>query len=91
MSSTSESAIRTAEGIQARLVERAAADEAFRQQLLSDPKGTISQEFGIAIPDAINFHVHQSAKNEFHIALPPSSELDEEQLEQIAAGLCCCL
>ncbi len=89
-SSPVETALQTAEEMRRRLTERAAEDEAFRQQLLADPKSVISREFGIEIPEAINIHIHQSTKNNFHLALPVSPELDEEQLEQIAGGLCCC-
>ncbi len=90
MSSHVETAMQTAEEMRRRLTEKATEDEAFRQQLLADPRSVISREFGIEIPEAIDIHIHQSSKNNFHLALPASTELDEEQLEQIAGGLCCC-
>ena len=58
---------------------------------MSDPKNAIQQEFGINIPDNIQIQVHESDLRTLHMALPPGPELDEEQLEAVAAGLCCCL
>lgn len=72
------------------LTQRAAEDGDFRRGLITDPKGTLYQEFGIEIPDHIEFHVHQSDMRTVHVVLPPNPVLDEEQLEAISAGLGCC-
>lgn len=77
--------------MQAYLMQKSAEDPEFRSALLSNPKDTISNEFGISIPDSMAIHVHESDLNSVHIALPPQSELSDEQLEAISAGLCCCL
>ena len=93
MNAMVQSAVQTANEMQSQLVARATEDESFRAQLVADPKDAIKQEFGVDVPDHINFHVHENDGNVLHIALPPSAnvELDEERLEAIAAGLCCCL
>ena len=80
----------SAEDMERYLIQRAAEDFDFRRGLVADPKGTLYQEFGIEIPDHITLHVHQSDMSTVHIALPPDSVLDEEQLEAISAGMCCC-
>ena len=72
------------------IVEKSALDAGFRQQLLSDPKTTISQELEITIPDSMNIVVHESDMQTVHLALPPDPNITEEQLEAISAGLCCC-
>ena len=72
------------------LTQRAAEDSDFRRGLIADPKGTLHQEFGIEIPDHIEIHVHQSNLSTVHVVLPPAQVLDEEQLEAISAGMCCC-
>ena len=72
------------------IVEKSALDADFRQQLLADPKTTISAELDIAIPESMNIRVHESDMQTVHIALPPDPNLTEEQLEAISAGLCCC-
>ena len=94
MSTMVQSAIQTAEEMQRQLIEKAGEDAGFRAQLLADPKATVKQEFGVEVPDSINFTVHESRSNDLHLVLPASGddvELDEETLEAIAAGLCCCL
>ena len=59
---------------------------------MEDPSNAIRQEFGIDVPDHAKIQVHESDMSVLHIALPisPNVELDEERLEAIAAGLCCC-
>ena len=80
----------TVEEMRAHLTQKSVEDLEFRSQLIADPRATISKEFDIALPDNVDFQVHASDMQTFHLALPPSSELNEEQLEAIAAGLCCC-
>ena len=72
------------------IVEKSALDADFRQQLLADPKTTISDELGITIPNSMNIVVHESDMQTVHLALPPNPHITEEQLEAISAGLCCC-
>lgn len=82
--------MQSAEEMRRHLTERAAEDSAFRAQLVSDPKGVMNQEFGITVPDNIEIVVHESDMRTVHLALPPDPVMDEEQLEAISAGLCCC-
>ncbi len=72
------------------IVEKSALDADFRQQLLADPKTTISDELGVSIPDSMNIIVHESDMQTVHLALPPDPNITEEQLEAVSAGLCCC-
>ena len=72
------------------IVERSALDADFRQQLIKNPKTTISGELGITIPDSMTIMVHESDMQTVHVALPPDPNITEEQLEAISAGLCCC-
>ena len=72
------------------IVDKSALDADFRQQLLSDPKATISEELGVTIPDSMNVVVHESDMQTVHLALPPDPNITEEQLEAVSAGLCCC-
>jgi len=80
----------TAEDMRRQLTEKAMEDPTFREQLVADPKAVLYQEFGVAIPDNIEIKVHESDMHTVHMALPPSSVLDEEQLQAVSAGLCCC-
>ena len=72
------------------IVDKSAVNSDFRQQLLADPKSAISSELGITIPESMNIEVHESDMQTVHLALPPDSNISEEQLEAISAGLCCC-
>ncbi len=82
--------VTSAQDMQSQLIAKSAQDAEFRRQLLADPKGVISNEFGIEIPDNLNIQVHDSDLQNLHLALPPLNELSEEQLEAVSAGLCCC-
>ena len=73
------------------LVDRAIEDADFRQQLLSDPKAVIADEFGVNLPENLTIVVHQNDANTFHLSLPAGPELSEEQLEMIAAGIYFCI
>lgn len=83
--------VQTAENMRDKLTEKATMDSDFRARLISDPKSVTFEEFGVTIPNNVQLHVHESDKYNFHLSLPPSSELDDEQLEMIAAGLSCCI
>ena len=82
--------MRSGDDMLKQIVEKSALDSDFRQQLLDDPKSTISQELDITIPDSMNVVVHESDMQTVHVALPPDPNITEEQLEAISAGLCCC-
>lgn len=82
--------MQSAEDMRRHLTEKAVENPEFRQQLVTDPKSVIQQEFGVTIPDNINVVVHESDMQTVHLALPPNPVMDEEQLEAISAGLCCC-
>lgn len=87
----SQQTIQAAEDMRRKLTEKAGEDLDFRKLLVENPKGAIQQEFGINVPENINIQVHESDLRTLHLALPAGPELDEEQLEAVAAGLCCCL
>ena len=72
------------------IIDKSALDADFRQQLIDDPKASISAELGITIPESMNIEVHESDMQTVHLALPPDPHITEEQLEAVSAGLCCC-
>ncbi|MYL06302.1 MAG: NHLP leader peptide family natural product precursor [Gemmatimonadales bacterium] len=82
--------MRSGDEMLAQVVEKSAVDADFREQLLADPKAAISSELGITIPDSMSIQVHESDMQTVHLALPPDSNITEEQMEAISAGLCCC-
>jgi hypothetical protein len=79
---------------EADLVAKAWKDSAFKQELLSNPKATISKEFGTQIPDTIEVRVLEENPLTLYIVLPMKptdlqgeGELSEEALETVAGGI----
>lgn len=82
--------LQSAEDMRKQIIDRALSDDDFRKNLVSNPKSAISSELGLDVPEQLNVVVHENDAQNLHLALP-ASELSEEQLEEIAAGRCCCL
>ena len=77
---------RTADELREHLVDKATTDEAFRAQLIADPKAAIKEELGLALPAGFNVKVHEEAPDTSHVVLPPSAALGEVDMEQAAGG-----
>ena len=65
---------------------RAAEDGGFRVELVRDPKAVISSELGVLIPENFAIQVHEDSAISAHLVLPPSDQLTEEDLAQVAGG-----
>ena len=72
--------------LQGRIIAKAQADPEFRSQLVADPKAAIGAFLGTELPEAINLEVHEDSATSFHLVLPPSGELSEEELSTVFAG-----
>ena len=83
----------TRKDFEMKLIAKACTDEAFRQQLLSNPKAAVEQEFGKQLPEGINVKIIQEPANTLYIVLPAmpesngSEELNDEELEAVAGGI----
>jgi hypothetical protein len=76
-----------------RLIQRSMEEEDFRQRLLDDPKGTLEQELGRRLPEAVRVMAVQETADTIYLVLPFSSpvgaeggELSDEALEAVAGG-----
>ena len=78
--------VMTASEMRERLIEKATTEDAFRAQLISDPKAAIQEEFGLKIPAEFNVVVHEDLADTAHLVLPPSAKLGEADLQQAAGG-----
>jgi hypothetical protein len=83
----------TRRDFEARIVAKAWKDDAFRQQLVSDPKGTLAREMGIEkLPDNITVRVIEESPTEYVLILPPhprekgAGELSDADLAEVAGG-----
>jgi hypothetical protein len=75
--------------MQTQLIAKAWQDESFKQRLLDDPKGVVSQELDVDLPDDFTLQCFANDANHQYLVLPPAlevSELTDEQLESIAGG-----
>ncbi|MCW5315519.1 NHLP leader peptide family natural product precursor [Nostoc sp. KVJ3] len=81
----------TRKDIEARIIARAWKDEAYKQELLTNPKAVIEREFGVEFPTEVNVQALEENSTSLYFVLPISrvavaQELSEEQLEAIAGG-----
>ena len=78
--------MKTAEEMRQQLSDKASTDEAFRQKLLDDPRGTIESEFDVALPADLSVSVLEDAADHAHLVLPPSSTISESDLARVSGG-----
>jgi hypothetical protein len=78
------------------LMIRSLEDNAFKQELLSQPNAVIERELGITLPEGADIRVVEQESNIRYLVLPwrpdllEEGELSEEALEAIAGGWCLC-
>lgn len=82
-------AIRKGQEAMQALLARSATDLAFREKLVSDPRGAITEHTGREVPKGFDMRFVEN-EADATIVLPdyrdPEAELDEEQLETVAGG-----
>ena len=79
--------------IKRRLIERSLEDEAFRQQLLDDPKAAIEQELGTLMTAEVEILAVEETADTIYLVLPPATslvgpdgEIPDRELEAVAGG-----
>lgn len=73
--------------LRAAVTDLAAEDEDFRAKLLSDPARAFEDAFSIPVPAGVTIQVHEETRSEFHLVLPRSARLSEEELASVLGGL----
>lgn len=79
------------EQFEQQIIQRAATDAAFRQQLINAPRMTLSRELGSPLPTGINFTVLEETSSSYYLVLPPTgvatgAELSDAELGVAAGG-----
>ncbi|WP_414756261.1 NHLP leader peptide family RiPP precursor [Anabaena sp. CCY 9910] len=76
------------------LIIKAWEDEAFRQELLTNPKAVYARESGHEVPDSFDIEIIEETPGSIKLILPKNpapvtleGELTEESLEAIAGGV----
>lgn len=60
----------TNEKVKAQIIQKAWEDEAFKQQLLADPKAALKQAFNITLPSDIKVKAVEETSTEFVLVIP---------------------
>lgn len=80
------------EAIEQRVVLRSLEDDAFRRQLLADPKGALEQELGAQLPTNVKVEAVEETPETVYLVLPARpteiepAELTDGELESVAGG-----
>lgn len=76
--------------IQEQILERAAKDERFRQEVLTNPRVVLAREYNVYILETVSIRVIKDTSDTLTIALPPKQEavqqLSDAELEAVAGG-----
>jgi hypothetical protein len=76
------------------IVQRSIEDDAFRQQLLADPKAAVEQELGTRLPEEVRVVTVEETADTIYLVLPSTpmagrevGALSEQELESVAGGM----
>ena len=72
--------------VEAMIAERIAADPAFRDTLLADPRAVLSEVVDVDIPEGVHLVLHEESLTQIHLTIPSSGNLTESDLELVAGG-----
>ncbi|MFM7210634.1 MAG: NHLP leader peptide family RiPP precursor [Actinomycetota bacterium] len=79
-------AIQTRTEVEAIIAERIAADPAFRDALLADPRGVVAEIVGFDIPESVQVILHEESLTQIHLTIPAVEDLSDDDLELVAGG-----
>ncbi|MBD2844937.1 NHLP leader peptide family natural product precursor [Paenibacillus sp. IB182496] len=62
------------ETLRAQIIKKAWTDAAFKQQLLSDPKKALKDEFDVDVPAAYTVTTVEETPTHYYLVIPPNPE-----------------
>jgi hypothetical protein len=75
---------------EASLIAKAWRDEAFKQELISNPNAVYARELGEQLSENLNIRIIEETSNTIYLTLPAtpqvSEELSDEALDAVAGG-----
>ena len=80
--------MKTLDEMRKQLIDKAEDDIAFRGRLLAEPRAVVEEEFGIEVPDSVEWRVHEDSRSAVHLVLPPEPKLDMQELQTASGGNC---
>jgi Nitrile hydratase, alpha chain len=87
MQAVSEREPPTRRDLEAKVVARAWADEAFRARLKADPRMAVAEETGITVPEEITIEVVEETPEKAYLVIPVNRiALSDEQLDAVSGG-----
>ena len=81
-------AVPTRTEVEAIVAERIAADPAFREALVADPRGVVAGIVGVPIPETVQVVLHEESLTQIHLTIPATEDLADTDLELVSGGLC---
>ena len=80
-------AVPTRAEVEAIIAERIAADPAFRETLLADPRAVLSEVIGFDIPESVQVVLHEESLTQIHLTIPATETLTDADLELVSGGM----
>jgi hypothetical protein len=81
--SNSKLVVRTRKDLEIYLITRALKDEAFKQELLANPKAVVEKELGTKLPEELGINILEETEDTLYMVLPynPYEGISEEELK----------
>ncbi len=79
-------AVPTRSEVEALIAERIAADPAFRDTVIADPRAVLSEVVGFDIPESVHVILHEESLTQIHLTIPTSGTLSDADLELVAGA-----